>query len=133
MVEHTSNPGYEASDADVSPLFKFLAFLAVFIVFSILAVILLFKVLSYYQPLLDDEVSPLAETRLINPDVPRLQVDPPEQKNAWEAYESEQLSTYGWVQQDAGIARIPIERAIDLVSKGTLKIDIAGQAGASAQ
>ena len=57
MAEHTTNPGYEATDADVTPLFKFLAFLAVFIVFSILAVILLFKVLTYYQPLLDDEVS----------------------------------------------------------------------------
>ena len=131
MAEHTSNPGYEATDADVSPLFKFLAFLAVFIVFAVLAVILLFKVLSYYQPLLDDEVSPLAETRLINPDVPRLQVDPPEQKIAWQAYEAEQLSSYGWVQQDAQIVRIPIERAIDLVAKGTLKIDIA--AGGSAQ
>ena len=30
----------------------------------------------------------------------------------------ESLETYGWVDRDAGIAKIPIERAIDIVAEG---------------
>ena len=119
-----ANAGYETTDADVLPLFKFLAFLAVFIGFSVFAVVILFKFLNYYQPLFDDPVSPLAATRNIDPDVPRLQVDPPQQKVNLRAYETQLLKTYGWINKEAGVARIPVERAMALMVAGHFKVDL---------
>jgi hypothetical protein len=49
------------------------------------------------------------------PPAPRIEVNP---TASWEQQRSEkrnELRTYGWVERDAGRARIPIERAIDLI------------------
>jgi hypothetical protein len=34
------------------------------------------------------------------------------------AREAALLTSYGWVEEDAGIARIPIERALELAAEG---------------
>lgn len=131
MADHShaaeAAQGYEATDADVSPLFKFLAFLAVFIAISIFGVVILFKLLDYYQPLFDDPVPPMAAMRHDSAaNAPRLEVDPPQQKIAWEAHEEQVLTSYGWNNKEAGIGRIPIDRAKALVAAGKLPIDLAG-------
>jgi len=64
----------------------------------------------------DPAPSPLAEAnerRL--PPAPRLQDQPYRDMEALRATEDERLSTYGWVDHTAGIGRIPIDRAIDLI------------------
>ena len=48
---------------------------------------------------------------------PRLQVDPQQDLEQLRRRERELLDSYGWVDRDAGIVRIPIERAIDIVSE----------------
>src|SRR5439155_927830 len=48
---------------------------------------------------------------------PRLQVDPQQDLEQLRRRERELLDRYGWVDRDAGIVRIPIERAIDIVSE----------------
>jgi hypothetical protein len=48
------------------------------------------------------------------PPAPRLQARPREELQALRAAEDRQLTTYGWVNPSAGIARIPIERAMQL-------------------
>ena len=47
--------------------------------------------------------------------VPRLQLKPPEDLNNFRAGEETALNNYGWINQTAGVVRIPIERAMDLV------------------
>lgn len=60
----------------------------------------------------------LAREREINPQ-PRLEVDAPKQLREMRAGEDARLSSYGWVDKDADIVRIPIDRAMDiLASKG---------------
>jgi hypothetical protein len=50
---------------------------------------------------------------------PRLDVDAPRQLREMRAAEDARLSGYGWIDQEAGIVRIPIDRAMDiLASKG---------------
>jgi len=49
------------------------------------------------------------------PPAPRLQSDPPLELERLRAEEKARLETYGWVNREQGIARIPIERAMDLV------------------
>lgn len=46
---------------------------------------------------------------------PRLQLKPPEELNNFRAGEETALNTYGWIDRTAGVVRIPIDRAMDLV------------------
>ncbi len=46
---------------------------------------------------------------------PRLQPNPVQDLQAWRAAEDHLLHSYGWIDQNAGVVRIPIERAMDLV------------------
>jgi hypothetical protein len=53
------------------------------------------------------------------PPEPRLEPDPLAPRAAAQAREDAILASYGWVDRKAGIARIPIDRAMELlVEKG---------------
>ncbi len=57
---------------------------------------------------------PEARQRPLPPE-PRLQVSPERELREMRAEEERVLSSYGWVDEAGGIARVPVERAIDLV------------------
>jgi len=46
---------------------------------------------------------------------PRLQLSPPADLEAFRAGEETDLTTYGWVNKTAGVVRIPIDQAMDLL------------------
>lgn len=48
---------------------------------------------------------------------PRLQSDDTADMNKFRAYEEQVLNTYGWSDQNAGVARIPIDQAIQVTAK----------------
>jgi len=48
---------------------------------------------------------------------PRLQIAPPVDLEKFRAREESELSSYGWINRTAGIVKIPIERAMELVLK----------------
>ncbi|HEV3263716.1 MAG TPA: hypothetical protein VG013_43175, partial [Gemmataceae bacterium] len=48
---------------------------------------------------------------------PRLEVTPAVDLQAVRAAEEKELSTYGWVDQQKGVVRLPIDRAIDLLAQ----------------
>jgi hypothetical protein len=52
------------------------------------------------------------------PPLPRLQVDAPADRRAIQRQQRTQLESYGWVDRRAGIAHIPIERAMHLRAEG---------------
>jgi hypothetical protein len=59
---------------------------------------------------------PLAsELRRQTPPEPRLQTAPLKDLQALRAWEERVLTTYAWVDREAGIVRIPLERAKDLM------------------
>ena len=61
------------------------------------------------------------QARAFGPE-PRLQVDEARDLGHLRAQENAILNSYGWVDQKAGIVRIPIERAMDIVAqRGLLK------------
>jgi hypothetical protein len=47
-------------------------------------------------------------------DAPRLEPDPLAALAALRRAEAERLGSYGWVDRERGVARIPIERAMEL-------------------
>jgi hypothetical protein len=51
------------------------------------------------------------------PPEPRLQPNPPLELKEFRAGEDAVLNTYGWVDPEKGIVRIPVSRAIELVAK----------------
>ena len=63
----------------------------------------------------DAAPSPLAEAQLDPiPPGPRLQPAPPRDMDELRARDREALTTYGWVDKPGGIARIPVDRAIQI-------------------
>jgi hypothetical protein len=51
------------------------------------------------------------------PPEPRLQSDPASDLERFQKQQDAILNSYGWVDEKAGIARIPIERAMDLIAE----------------
>lgn len=49
------------------------------------------------------------------PPPPRLQVSPPAELQAFRANEEAELHSYGWIDRAAGVVRIPIDQAMDVV------------------
>jgi hypothetical protein len=53
---------------------------------------------------------------------PRLQIVPPEDLEKFRAAEQNQLDSYGWINRTAGVVRIPVARAMDLVLERGLPV-----------
>ena len=68
---------------------------------------------------------------------PRLQVNPDRDIERLRAAEKTHLASYAWVDPDAGVVRIPIDRAMQMVASGqvpaTGQVPAAGQVPASGQ
>ena len=60
---------------------------------------------------------PVASARPEAPPEPRLQTSPEEDLRALRREEEAQLESYGWVDRQAGVIRVPIERAMELVAQ----------------
>jgi hypothetical protein len=67
--------------------------------------------------------SPIPEANIAQPPPePRLQESPGIDLQRLRAEEERILTTYGWVDREAGIVRIPIENAIDLLAETGLPV-----------
>ena len=120
--ENTQNPGYEKSDAHIKPLLIMGAVIKVVMFGSLVGIVPLFKILDYYQPLFDDPAPKMAKERVMKLSEPLLEIDPPRQNYIYKRETDKILTSYAWVDKDLKIARIPIQRAIDLVSSGNVEL-----------
>jgi hypothetical protein len=109
MVHH------EESDVDLRGILIFAASLLVTAVGIWVLVWLLFNYFNAREARQGTPEFPLAATeehRL--PPEPRLQTDPREDLRELKDAEERTLTTYGWVDRNAGIVRIPIDEAMKL-------------------
>ena len=120
---------YEMSDVRVSLILKFGVFLFIATVASFLLMWGLFGYFEKREAKSEPPPSPLASERQAFPPEPRLQLAPatPEQlerkkgpnlkdgpievMNRIKTEEIDKLNSYGWVDKNAGIVRLPIEEA----------------------
>ena len=113
MDEHTRHPrvGHETTDVNIWAIGKFGIAL---VVITVLSIALLIGVFRYFKSLESEgaAVDPLK----VFPN-PRLQADPVTDLREFRETEGKLLHGYGWVDPQKGIARIPIEQAIDMVAK----------------
>ncbi len=76
----------------------------------------LFKLLEAGERETDKPLSPMVEASLKRtPPEPRLEPDPLAPRARLRAQEDARLATYGWVDRAAGVVRIPIDRAMELL------------------
>jgi len=111
---------HETTDANIGRLVKFGIGLFVLIVVAMMAMRWMFDYLKATQQL-GPPASPFAESQAAPP-APRLQVRPVQDLKQLQQAENERLNSYGWVDQKAGIARIPIDRAMDLLAEKGLPV-----------
>jgi len=67
------------------------------------------------------------------PPQPRLQVKPGADLRSYCGDQMQKLDTYGWVDPENGVVRIPIDRAIDVTIERGLPARPAGAAQSSAR
>jgi hypothetical protein len=130
--EHHSGPGFEQQDLGSRPIYGFLVSLVVIGVLTYYVLWGVFHLLESYNRSHQPPVSPMVkaeqETRepvasttsqkiLREFPEPRLE-DNERTELAPVRYREEQvLNSYGWVDQNAGVARIPITKAMELIAQ----------------
>ena len=124
MRDDVTRPGYEVTDVKPRGIVIFLIGLGVL---TLILVVLLRAIFSMLEAraVRHDRVEPVPVEReaalrgdrhpLEPPPDPLLQANPEDALAAMRAQEARLLGTYGWVSREAGVARIPIDRAMDLV------------------
>jgi hypothetical protein len=134
MDEHhaateNSTRRHETTDANIRAIVKFAVGLFLSLVASLLVVSAVFNYLVAHQGL-GPPTSPFENTRRLPPaGVPRLQVAPPQELGQYQKEQKEILDSYGWTDQKAGIVRIPIDRALDLLMQRGLPVQTAPAQG----
>jgi len=113
--------GHEITDAQAGPLLKIGIAMAVLVIVSFVSMVVMFKVLVYYQPLLQGVPHPLSSTRVETLSEPLLETDAPRLRLALRAQEDEKLNGYS-LDAETGVPQIPIERAMDLIAERGLPV-----------
>lgn len=127
MKHAAKDPGAEFERQDLSPrgVYAFLAGLAAACVVVAFVLLGLYHSMDAYQrthqPPQNPLVQPTVETRQVQPETilkfpaPRLEQNERTELNDIRRNEEDQLYSYGWVDQQAGVVRIPIARAMQLI------------------
>ena len=118
------HPGYETRDANVKWLFGVVFFL-------LLSGLAIHGILAGYlsllkaKPTATDLWKPVPRANNVptpRPPGPQLQVSAPMDLQDFRAREESEMNTYGWVNRTAGVVRVPISRAMELVLQEGLPV-----------
>jgi len=111
--------GYEVQDAPVGTIVRFAFGISVATIVVCIALAWLLRgLIAIHDP---GQRNPLAPAQQIPPE-PRVEVQPWHQLERMRTREDEILRSYGWVDKEKGVVRIPIERAMDLVAERGLPV-----------
>jgi hypothetical protein len=113
---HPEETGYELSDLNPGYVGLFGIGLAVVLVIAVVVTSLLIHYKTVQHVRRDTPIPQLARERESMPGM-RLQVDPQDELRQMWAAEDATLNSYGWVDKDAGIVRIPVDRAMEILAK----------------
>lgn len=117
MVDHAT-PGvrHETRDINVRVVMWFAIGLVVSAVIIHFALGALFALFARLHPSPEAPSRIAFQPRLVAP-APRLQTNPTEDLARFRTAEEAKLQSYGWIDKQAGIIRIPIKRAMDLIAQ----------------
>jgi hypothetical protein len=131
---HDAPMGHEERDVSPRPIVFAVTALAAVSFAAFVLMHLLFNVLADMQSQQTEPRSPLAGAYgLKEPPAPRLQTSPVHDLIELRARDGAALHEYSWVDKEAGVVRIPIERAIEvLAGRGLPSRPPVPQGGAAA-
>src|ERR1700733_9253408 len=119
--EHDVNPGvsHETRDVNVFQISAFGIGLLLSCVVVVFAMWALFDFLFHREDAknADNPAASMMNQRPKLPPEPRLQAEPKIELKDLRADEEAILSSYGWIDPNKGIVRIPIDQAIDIVAQ----------------
>jgi len=127
MNASVGNNDYERKDVDVRALFiiAFLLLLSGIAIFIVVA--LMMNYFKVHEPAVTAGQPNIPVTRARDFPQPRLLTKPGASLAELRAAEDADLNSYGWMDRNAGIARIPIDRAMQLLLARGLSEVGAGQ------
>jgi hypothetical protein len=115
---------HERSDVSVRIVLIFAGTMVISALFIILFAVWLYGFLERYQKgavpptMFTSPASPPQEL----PPAPQLQISPQMDLEQFRAAEEARLNSYGWVDRQNGVVRIPIDRAMDLIAQQGLPV-----------
>ena len=131
-MKHVQHPdaSYDRSDLGAQGIVSFLIGLAITVVFIHLIVWGFVRAYTHFEPKAMERTSAIIEPQAVPPQgdpvlrfpAPQLQPDPTADLNKYREAVEQQLNSTGWIDQKAGIAHIPVERAIDLLAQRGLPV-----------
>ena len=110
--------GHETTDVDTWAIGRF-AIALVLVAVGCMAILLwLFHYFIVQEgPMPPKAYSSLEKAEVRQPPAPQLETEPVRQLAEERAAEDQKLNSYGWVDKQHGVVRIPIGQAIDLLAK----------------
>lgn len=122
--------GHEPRDISVRGVTLFAVGLVVAGVVIYLAVAGLYKAFEHQHPSASAPSRIELQPHMLAPQ-PQLQTNPAIDLEEFQTAEEAKLNSYGWVDKSAGVIRIPIERAMDLIAQRGLPTRGPGTQNAS--
>jgi hypothetical protein len=119
------HPPHEHSDVDIRGILAFCVGLIVVALIVQGSIYLLFRYFTAQEAARTTTEYPLAVGQERLPPEPRLQTNPRGDLQELRTREEELLGSYGWVDKDSGVVRIPVEQALKL----TLERGLPARAG----
>ena len=108
--------GYELSDLKPG----YIALFGIGVVIAVGLAVVITSLFVHYRELQharqETPVPRLARERESMPE-PRLQIDAPNELRQMRSAEEAALNSYGWVDKEAGVVKIPVDRAMEILAK----------------
>jgi hypothetical protein len=120
MSDTTPTPdvGHETRDVWFRPVLVGGALIIAMVLMSVAGTVWLYDALAGREAARSAPANPLAADVSKLPPEPRLQAMAADDLRSLRGAEQAVLDGYGWLDRDAGVARIPIDRAMDLLAAG---------------
>ena len=120
MSHHPHSTGgpdpYEKTDVHFWPVMISLLLLTAFILLGIVLSYVSFAGLEFFMKKSDKPLPPMMQTG-VQPPEPRLQVKPADDLALIQKEQQASVNTYAWVDSEAGIAQIPVQRAMQILAE----------------
>lgn len=119
---HNPEVQYEKSDATVRPLYQFLFWISVITILTAVLAFVILRALESWRDQASTRPSMAQPQSAQLPPAPRLQIREPLDLAKFRAEEAAILNTYGVVDAEKGIYRIPIAEAMKLTLERGLPV-----------
>lgn len=123
---HNPDVAHEEADIDIRTVLSFAVGLTVVVVVAAVLMGIMFRLLETQAVRNDPQLSPVALPAGGEPPAPRLLKNEREDLLKFRKEETKKLEGYGWVDEKAGIARVPIEEAKKLIVQRGLPVRASG-------